>query len=249
MNASEIAKSTGLTSDIEHCVQCKDPAETVGGASFSIATGIAFVGNLCYDCHQRQETARNADRKSDKVLAMVSRWDDETPCRYRGASVDGLDSAIRAKIREWISSPRATVMMLWSATPGTGKTWATYALCRRCHELALPEPMYHVTPDLATEIRDQVRNGRHDATESARQCKGVLVLDDFGAEVASEYVTQEFYRILDYRDRWLLKTAITTNVSPDALDAMVGQRIASRIRAGISIELTGTDRRMQRAGQ
>lgn len=74
--------------------------------------------------------------------------------------------------------------------------------------------------------------GSYDTQETIDKYKKVrlLVLDDIGAEKASEWVEARFYEIIDYRYNHLLPTVITSNLTPSELSKKVGERIADRIR-------------------
>jgi DNA replication protein DnaC len=57
----------------------------------------------------------------------------------------------------------------------------------------------------------------------------LLVLDDLGAEKASEYVLDRLYLIINGRYENDLPTLITTNLGLEQLRQQVGPRIVSRI--------------------
>ena len=66
--------------------------------------------------------------------------------------------------------------------------------------------------------------------ERYRTCH-FLVLDDIGAEKASEWALQQLYLIINYRYEYLLTTIITSNKSLDALAEYIeDDRIPARIR-------------------
>ena len=69
----------------------------------------------------------------------------------------------------------------------------------------------------------------------------LLVLDDLGAENATDWASEQVYRVLDSRYDLSLPTIITTNQSPDRIDP----RIRSRFRAGL-IACRGADIRAAR---
>lgn len=73
-----------------------------------------------------------------------------------------------------------------------------------------------------------------------------LVLDDLGAEKATEYVRQATYFIINHREMNLLPTFITTNFSMDHLDENIDPRISSRICGMCEImRFEGKDRRIK----
>jgi DNA replication protein DnaC len=78
-------------------------------------------------------------------------------------------------------------------------------------------------------------------------CKTIdlLFLDDLGAEKASEWATGILYNIIDYRNRNMKPTFITSNLSIADISNIYGERIASRIVEMCEvIYITGEDRRL-----
>jgi len=73
----------------------------------------------------------------------------------------------------------------------------------------------------------------------------VLLLDDIGAEKASEWVKQTLYLIIDNRYGNMKKTFITSNLTLNQISNQLDDRISSRI-AGMSntIRMQGKDRRL-----
>lgn len=71
-----------------------------------------------------------------------------------------------------------------------------------------------------------------------------LLLDDLGAEYASEFSKEQILTILDTRLAKKYPTFITTNLSFDEIKAKYGERISSRIKEMcLIIKLKGADRR------
>ncbi len=76
---------------------------------------------------------------------------------------------------------------------------------------------------------------------------GLLVLDDLGAEKASDWVLQTIYTIIDIRSREGRPIIITSNLDLDVIAKKLSDRVSSRI-AGMCeiIALAGKDRRLSR---
>jgi DNA replication protein DnaC len=71
-----------------------------------------------------------------------------------------------------------------------------------------------------------------------------LVVDDLGAEIGGKDVAELVYRVADARYNDELATIWTTNLAPMTLaQSGIDPRTASRIGAGVAIELGGRDRR------
>ena len=75
---------------------------------------------------------------------------------------------------------------------------------------------------------------------------GVLIIDDLGANKATEWVRQITYYIINEREQRMLPIVITSNFSLEEIAEQIDSRISSRI-AGMckSIKLSGKDRRLE----
>lgn len=104
-------------------------------------------------------------------------------------------------------------------------------------------------PKFIIELQSQFRDPKGNPNRYAERiagCKGLLAIDDLGAEKLTEYVRQMTYYIINEREQNMAKTIITSNFSLKQIDAMIDTRVSSRI-AGMCeiIELYGKDRRLK----
>ena len=86
-------------------------------------------------------------------------------------------------------------------------------------------------------------------------CKDVLLIDDFGTERVSWFISEYMYDLIDRRSNNCLMTILTSNKSireylesyPETDKGLweIGDRIASRISEGQQKKVTGKDRRLQ----
>jgi DNA replication protein DnaC len=75
----------------------------------------------------------------------------------------------------------------------------------------------------------------------------VLILDDLGAEKATEWVRETLYILIDERYGNMKKTIITSNYNPSYLTQRLGDRIVSRISEMCRIiEIKTSDKRKNR---
>lgn len=96
-----------------------------------------------------------------------------------------------------------------------------------------------------TDLLDDLRPGDH-ARQRVRDCQtaNLLVLDDIGAEKASEWTQERLYSIIDHRYANCLPLIVTSNIPPKELTEQTGERAASRLAEMCQIvAMTGTDRR------
>lgn len=148
---------------------------------------------------------------------------------------------------------------LYLAGPvGTGKTHAAWMTVRLwCeHTGTLPgirrptfdgEPARgsHVIFTRMTDLLDDLRPGDF-SRQRVRDCQNakLLVIDDIGAEKASEWTAERLYTIVDHRYANCLPLMVTSNLPPSKLTEQTGERTASRLAEMCQVvAMTGTDRR------
>ena len=71
----------------------------------------------------------------------------------------------------------------------------------------------------------------------------LVVWDDIGAEMGSDYDINQLLNFIDRRTNLGKTNIFTSNLNKSELEFKVGTRLASRIGAGIDIELNGKDKR------
>ena len=96
-----------------------------------------------------------------------------------------------------------------------------------------------------TDLLDDLRPG-DDARQRVRDCQNarLLVIDDVGAEKASEWTQERLYSVIDHRYANCLPLIVTSNLPPAKLAEQTGDRAASRLAEMCKVvAMTGTDRR------
>ncbi len=100
--------------------------------------------------------------------------------------------------------------------------------------------------DLANKLRVAARHGDTEVTEECCTCD-LLILDDLGHEKTSEFILQEFRRIIDWRYREMLPIAIATNLTREQLLDKYEEHTYSRWLGSCTIvEIGGSDYRLDR---
>ena len=124
-------------------------------------------------------------------------------------------------------------LVLAGAACGSGKTGLGSALVRECLERGVAARWLRVS-DLLAELRSRQRPGsRAHAEDLMAELRAipVLMLDDLGAERATEFAIEHLRDLLDHRLAWSRPTLITTNLTtPGAIAERYGAPIASRLR-------------------
>lgn len=131
---------------------------------------------------------------------------------------------------------------------GTGKThtaWAAVAAwCAQTGTFPAAAPGVIFTR--MTDLLDDLRPGE-DSRQRVRQCQhaALLVIDDLGAEKASDWTQERLYSIVDERYVRCLPLIVTGNLPPKPLAVQAGERTVSRLAemCGEPVDMTGTDRR------
>lgn len=122
----------------------------------------------------------------------------------------------------------------WPVADGRRMSWDAWD--RSCHTLSFwyPEFRFVNLPRLLGRIKETFnRQTRYELTTSDvireyEQCD-VLVLDDLGAEKATDWVREMLFLIIDSRYTSGRTTIITSNLSPRQLGETLSERIADRI--------------------
>ena len=169
------------------------------------------------------------------------------PARYQHTSWDHVPENIQKYVQEIQKTKRGIYI---HGEVGTGKTHIAYAITDWmigqdiwCKFVNTTELIFDIKKDFGREYLDK-RNWE----EVLANFKGVLVLDDIGAERVTEYVAEVFYLIMNRRYNEMYPTIFTSNHSLGNLAEKVGDRTASRIIEMCDVvEIKGEDRRISLA--
>lgn len=134
---------------------------------------------------------------------------------------------------------------LWGS-PGTGKTYAAACALRLWLEAGYPGKLF-----TAKGLADFVKEGYSEGYDALRRVKsyGLLVIDDLGAERATDWSRELFEDLIDHRLTAGTPTIVTSNHRigqlRDLWGGVEGQRIASRLAGACEpVEVCGPDRRL-----
>ena len=178
---------------------------------------------------------------------LEAQWEARVPQRFRHARLGKLGPETVGPIARWVASWRADVddegpvpgaLVLYGPV-GTGKTYAALAAC---WELQVAPMFWPVV-----ELLDALRPSGGLPTLSPLE-QGLLVLDDLGAERATDWSGERLYALVNRRWMNEAPTVVTANVaSPQELRDSVGARVYSRLADGATlVRMTGQDRRLER---
>ena len=146
--------------------------------------------------------------------------------------------------------------LFFTGANGVGKTYkAAGIICNYIEKLNYIQrkncnenyPIFITVPELLMKIRNcfSLQQCEESVVEKYSRCP-ILVLDDLGVEKTTEWALQTLYIILNNRYSNYMQTIITSNLTIEALQDKLGDRIASRIVGMCKmVKLTGRDRRLQ----
>jgi DNA replication protein DnaC len=131
---------------------------------------------------------------------------------------------------------------------GTGKTHTAYAMAKKAQSLPLNVMFFNATSfldQLKAEFKIGFAENEESLFDQAMNLKGILFIDDLGAEKCSEWVLERFTLLINHRWEEMLPIVFTSNYDLEILSARMGDRVSSRVFAMAEVvQLTGADRRL-----
>lgn len=202
-------------------------------------------------CPNCQDFCRVAFDGEGGLTKYVQCWECE-----RGQSIMGLGSRYYgAEVRQFPG--QAEALLAWRGRApgwyvfggvGRGKTHLAAAICRHqasrgrsARFLSSARLLETIKLTFEAESREEARY-----TLKRYEEADVVVIDDLGAERATEWAETELTRWIDGFYEREAALVVTSNLDIDQLGKHLGARIASRV-AGMTapLQLTGPDRRLQ----
>lgn len=134
---------------------------------------------------------------------------------------------------------------------GTGKTHVAYAIAKHFgFEKNFNTKIFGVAEILRLIRSDFDRINSYKEEENTNfytiiNYRGLLILDDLGAEKITEWAEETLYAIVNKRYEEMLPTIFTSNLNLEELAGRLGDRIVSRIAGSCDVvELQGKDKRL-----
>ena len=148
------------------------------------------------------------------------------------------------QFEEWQKASKG--LYIWSKTAGSGKTFLSACLAKSVM-MRTQKLVKYITP---IDYMDKVSEGYKfkdlpDPSKSYRECT-LLILDDLGTQIKSDWHSQELFRLIDYRNTNGLVTIFTSNYNVEDLN--LDERCKSRIlKSSIVLHMPEESIRNQKA--
>lgn len=179
----------------------------------------------------------------DERIALIL---EKIPERYKSVDIEQVDE----KIRSWLFGEHKDGKGLYLYGPvGTGKTHAAYAMYRILMENRIHSRIVN-SAAMLQDIKDDFKYGARDPYYQSKfdswvDMKGVLIIDDLGAEKITDWTLETFYTLINTRYEHKRFTIFTSNYNVEEIAGRLGDRIASRIVEMCDVmKLDGKDKRV-----
>lgn len=171
--------------------------------------------------------------------------------RYLPCSLENFKGGEKYTVfcKQWLENPTESLFL--TGAFGCGKTHLAVGLCRGLIQKENPiEIIFTHAIDLLYKIRQSFnatnfQDSMDNLVENYSK-RDLLFLDDLGAEKSTEWAIETLSLIIDRRDREMLPTIITSNLSLEEIAEKLSGRISSRMANGKIIKINMLDYRTKR---
>lgn len=196
---------------------------------------------------------------SGKVMFDIIYKHSNIPVRYQYPKelvIEGIDEKvymrvadINSKADEWVLNGNS--LLLWGDNKGTGKTTlacsVANAFARHYIDRYKMEPiMYFIkSAKFLEDVRKQFNNPDPAFQHIMELVETVplLIIDDIGAEKASDWVRERLLNLIDERYSNNRSTIYTSNCSLGQISESLGSRLADRLKEAECLQFKGTSKR------
>jgi DNA replication protein DnaC len=122
--------------------------------------------------------------------------------------------------------------------PGCGKTHLAAATINRWIIAGRRDALFILTGELLASLRRGFNDGTAAGNLDQAKFAKLLVLDDIGSEMATDWVRDTLYMLINYRMNYIKPTVITSNLLPGEISERYHARLASRLAGGLAIDMS-----------
>lgn len=215
-----LLKKASIT-DIEYeCELCKDEG--------------LISGKVC-DCIKREAAFVMVKELSREMPLGESRFENFDLEYYpdktdeNGENPKRRMTSILKLCRDYVESfsPASSKNLLFTGSAGLGKTHLTLAIVSGVIEKGFL-PVYSSAENLFSRIEAEKFSGEGRGTYDSILNSDLLVIDDLGAEMATQFTKSALYNLVNTRILTRKPTIINTNLSIKEIEARYTARISSR---------------------
>lgn len=183
------------------------------------------------------------------TTVAMSLFEAHIPPIFAEAAPDHL--AVIAWVDAFLTDPGAAPDLFLRGPTGSGKSWQAYGAIRHI-ALTMAQRtrrfQWRVTTfaEFNAAMRPRQDEGHLRDLDSFQKA-GLLLLDDLGAGLSSNWSEDNLYRLIDYRWSHKLPSIVTTNMTGEQITTKLDERVVSRLRDSVQVAFSGPDRRMRAA--
>jgi chromosomal replication initiation ATPase DnaA len=142
------------------------------------------------------------------------------------------------ELLEWRGDETAITTAFLCGQPGCGKTHLAAATVHRWIAAGRPGALFIVVGELLASLRRGFNDGTAAGSLDQAKYAKLLVLDDIGSEMATDWVRDTLYMLINYRMNHLKPTLITSNLFLSEISQRYHARLASRLAGGLAIDMS-----------
>lgn len=183
---------------------------------------------------RQAKALRNASGLSDETIRRFLIQDfDVDACRV-GQGVDEKEMRrimrdVHERCSAYSRDPRGWLVMVGPV--GCGKTHLAYGIAGACLREDIPV-FAGTSADILSSLRARYDKGDFDTIFEQVRNVGVLVIDDLGAERATEWAKEKLFQLINWRYQNALPLVVTSNLHPSTREAQdrIDGRLLSRLQ-------------------
>jgi DNA replication protein DnaC len=197
------------------------------------------------EAKRRQQLEKRSLLVGDLETKTFENWHSKFP--EGKAPRDSADAAFRIA-RMYAEDPFAggKAWLFLFGSQGTGKTHLAAAVVHK--RIAMGQPaIFMNVPDLLMHLRrafSPTSDITHDDLFESLRTTPMLILDDLGRQVETEWAQEKMYQLINHRYNLRLPTVITMNEGAKQIDPVIWSRI-NDIRLTERCDVKGKDQRRE----
>ena len=141
-------------------------------------------------------------------------------------------------LKKWRGDTDSSSIAFITGRPGSGKTHLAVATLRRYIESGRKGALFVSVSEWLQDMKDGFTSGTSSGVMRQVKGAGLLVFDDIGSEMATDWVRDAVYQVINHRLNEMKPTVVTSNLKPSEIANSYHDRLASRLASGLVIDLT-----------